>query len=169
MMLRVIGAALCAGLVLTTAGCGNGDDDKAAKALSASLRQNNDSQGLQLDKKQSDCVGKKLVEKVGTKDLQKYGILTKDLKAKDNVTNVKMSTEDAQGAADAVTECIDAVEFVVKSLGTYGGKKVQDCVREKVKEDDVNTFLAKGFEGKQDQAQEQLGKTLMVCASAAQK
>ena len=46
---------------------------------------------MQVKQKDADCIGNGLVDKVGTEQLQKYGLLTKDLKLNKDVTTVKMS------------------------------------------------------------------------------
>ena len=51
---------------------------------------------LSLKQKEADCIGKGLVDKIGTDQLKKYKLLTKDNKASKDVTAVKMSAGDAE-------------------------------------------------------------------------
>jgi hypothetical protein len=165
---RPLGAVLCASLLFTLSACGDGDDDKATAALSKSLRQNDGAGDFQLSQKQADCVAENMVDNVGTDDLQKYGILNEDMKVEKEVGNVKMSEGDAKGAADAMTDCVDAVDLVVKALGDSAGKAAGDCLRDKLKEDDIHDFFQALFQGDQDAASKQLMEPMMGCATAGQ-
>lgn len=172
-MVRTLGTALLSGLcavllLLTAAGCGNSDDDKATAALATSLRENNGAGQFQLSKKQAHCVAENMVDNVGTEDLQKYGILDKKLAVKKDVGNVKMSEGDAKGAADAMTDCVDAVDLVVKALGDSAGKEAGDCLRDKLKEDDIHDFFQELFQGNQDEASKKIVGPMMGCATSGQ-
>lgn len=163
---RAIGAVLCAAALLLASACGSGDDDKAAEALAKSLRENDGAGDLALTKKESECVADKMVEKVGTEDLQKYGILTEDLETEDDVKDVKMSKGDAGGAADAMTECVDAVDLLVSSLGENADQQAGDCLRKALDEDDIHDFFAALFRGDQESASKKLTQPMMGCATA---
>jgi hypothetical protein len=167
-MVRILGALACALLLLTSTACGGGDDDQAAEALSKSLRDNGGGDNLELSKKQADCVAEKMVDNVGTEDLKKAGILTDDLEVKKEVGSVKMSSSDAKGAADAMVDCVDAVELMSRALADTGGAEVADCLREKLTEDDMRTFFQALFEGDAQSASSKLLKPVMACADASQ-
>ena len=85
----VAAGAVVLALGLSSCGGGSNDDDAAAsKALSDSImksqKSGNDAASslLTLKQKEADCIGDGLVDKIGTDQLQKYKLLTKDNKAK---------------------------------------------------------------------------------------
>lgn len=164
---RLVALAACALLLLPVAGCGgNGDDEKAARELSKSLRA--DDNDLPVSKKQADCIADDMVENVGTEDLQKYGILDKDLKAKDEVGEVKMSKDDAEGAADAMMNCVDAQKLVVDAVGTSLGEEAGKCLEDSLEDDAIREFFVGLFSGDQDEASKKLVEPMMKCAAENQ-
>lgn len=168
-MVRILGAVLCAFFLLGTGACGSDDDDKASKSLSKSLQRDDGAGDLKLSREQADCVAGKMVDKVGVEDLQEYGILAEDLTTKDDIGEVKMSADDAEGAADSMTECVDAVALVVDSLGDAAGKEAGECLRDKLAEDEIHAFFEALFRGDQDRATQQLMQPMMSCVSDSQE
>ena len=100
-MHRALAAVVLAALVLAVGGCGN-DDATASKAISDSIMKSRPGSAdlLTMKRKDADCIGDGLVEKVGTEKLQKYGLLTKDNKAKDKAKE-KAKEKAADRARDA--------------------------------------------------------------------
>ena len=103
-MKKTLAAVAAAALTLTLSSCGGNDDAEASQALSASIMKaqasssDNASSLLSLKKKEADCIGDGLVDKIGTEQLKKYKMLTSDNKASKDVTSVKMSADDAKKA-----------------------------------------------------------------------
>ena len=139
--------------MLALAGCGggaSGDDKEAADNISASIRKDS----KEISEKDSDCFAEKVVKNVGVKDLQKYGVLDDDLKVKDDVQDVKMSESDAEGAADAFTDCIDFDKFFSEALGDELGDEVVDCLKDAIDEDTYHDLMKATFQGDQSGATE---------------
>lgn len=160
-------AAILAALALLVplAGCGNGDDDKAAKALSASLMEGSQ---FKVQKKEADCIGKEMVSKIGVDQLQDYKLLTKDLKVA-KLDNIKMSKKDSDSAADSITGCTDAEVMVEKLLtGSVSDTAAQKCITDLVDEKIVHTLLAASFSGDSSEATTLLQGPMMECAKKAQ-
>ncbi len=138
------GAAAC--LMLLSACGGGGDakaaadpqDAKAAKALSASLLDSGGGTGLELTPKQADCIGNGMVDGVGVEELQKQGLLTKDLKVDRQTTNVEFSKADATTIVDTMFRCAPVMDTIKKGLaqssqlGAEAQKCVDDALDEKV-------------------------------------
>lgn len=163
---RLLALAACALLILPVAGCGNSDDETAVRELSKSLRA--DDNDLPVSKKQADCIANDMVDNVGTEDLQKYGILDKELKAKDDVGEVKMSKDDAEGAADAMMNCVDAQKLVVDAVGTSLGEEAEKCLEDSLEDEAIREFFVGLFSGDQDEASQKLVEPMMKCAAGSQ-
>ena len=164
MKFRTLSAVVAASMALTLSACGGpSDEDKAATALSKSLMKGSDT--LKVTQKEADCVGKKMVDNVGLKDLQKYGLITKDLKADNPVDNVKMSKEDATGAADAITDCTDTVALMKKSMGSTDAldAKTKKCLDDALTEDTVHDLFVALFSGDTAAAQQKIAEPMTKC------
>ena len=166
MFKRTAAALACIALLAPMTACGNGDDDKAAKALSASL-----SKGKQFEvsKKEADCIGEKMVDKIGVEQLQKYKLLTKDLKVDDNLDSIKMNKDDANSAAESISDCADAEKLMEKVLtgGAGGNEAAKKCITDFLTEDVVQKLLAASFAGDQKAATDLVQKPMMECAQKA--
>lgn len=184
-MKRTMMAGLIAGM-LTLAACGgssgsggsalSGDDAKAASSISDAIvksqKAGDSSSLLDVDKKDADCIGKGFVDKVGTDDLKKYGLLTKDLKTNKDLGTVKMSKGDAEGAADVLTGCTDLTSMMKKAMASSMGSldaKTKACVDKALNEDALHDVFVAVFSGDSTQAGQQLQKPLMKCAQQAQQ
>lgn len=166
-------AVALATLALTLSGCGANEDEQAAKALSANIleeQKKSDSadQFLKMDKKDADCIGNGLVEDIGTDQLKEYELLTKDLKANNSVTDVKMSTKDAESATDVLFKCTDVEGMMQKALDNSGQipAEMRDCVNKALSDDVLRDMFSKMFAGKQDEAQQALIGPVTKCATA---
>ena len=169
-MKKPLAAAVLVALAMTTTGCGNGDDATAAKSISDSImkdQQSGTSTVMQVKRKDADCIGNGLVDKIGTQKLQKYGLLTKDLKMNKDVTSVHMSTADAGAAADTFFACTDVMGMMRKAMS--GGQpidpKIKACLNDALTKDAVHSMFVSMFSGKQQEATKGLTKAMMKCAT----
>jgi hypothetical protein len=175
-MTKTLAAGLLAVMALLLTGCGgNNDDAQAANAISDSIMKEQKSSGqssqfFSMDKKDADCIGKGLVDKIGTDQLQKYGVLTKDNKTKSDVTNVKMSEGDAKSATDVLFKCTDVQGMMQKALDQSGNvpAAMKDCVHKVLNDDNLRAMFEKIFAGQQDEAQKALVQPMMKCATGNQ-
>ncbi|NUR07017.1 MAG: hypothetical protein HOQ45_08410 [Nocardioidaceae bacterium] len=170
-MKKTWAAGVLAVLALVLTGCGNNDDEEASKAISASImkEQKSSSQSSQfftMDKKDADCIGNGLVDKIGVDQLREYGVLTKDNKTKDDVTNVKMTTADAKSATDVLFTCTDVENMMQKAMSRSGQvpAEMKACINKVMTEENLRAMFEKIFAGKQDEAQKALIQPMMKCA-----
>jgi hypothetical protein len=196
-MTRTLTAAVFAVLLMMLTACGGGsdsegssdsssssaatadgsskDDATAATSISDSLmdaQKTGDSgtQLLSMDRKDADCIGTGLVDKVGTDSLQKYGMLTEDMKAGTNLSSLKMSQADATSTTDVVFTCTDVEAMMRSAMGKSGNipKQLQGCVNKVLTEENLRPMFAKIFSGQQAAAQKELTAPLLACAKQAQ-
>ncbi len=169
-MKKLLVAAVLTALALTTSACGNKDDATAAKSISDSImkdQQAGSSSVLSMDQKDADCIGKGLVDRVGTDKLRKYGLLTKDLQMNKDVTAVHMSAEDANASADTFFACTDVMGMINKAMRQGGNidPKVSACIDKALTKDAVHQMFVSMFSGKQQAATQDLTAALMKCAA----
>jgi hypothetical protein len=164
--------AAVAGLLLMLTACGSGDDEQASKAISDSIMKEQKSSGssdvFQMKQEEADCIGDGFVDKIGTDKLQEYGFLTKDLKTADKLSDVKMSTEDAQSAANTLFDCADVKKMMTESMGDLD-PKTKACLEDVMTEDALRSLFTKMFSGKQDEAGQELIAPMMKCTTGAQQ
>jgi len=171
-MTKTLAAIAAALLTLTLTSCGNGDDSKAASNISADIMANQDkktntaSQLFTVKKKQADCIGKGLVDKIGVEQLQKYKVLDKNLKAGKDITTVKMTKGDAGSATDTLFGCADIPAMVKKAAKSSGNipASIAPCVDKALSEKGLRKVFTEVFQGEQQQAQKDLVAPLMKCA-----
>jgi hypothetical protein len=174
-MTKTLSAAVLTVLALFLSSCGggasdSGDDARASQAISdIAMRQ--DPQGparfVKLQRKEADCIGKGLVDKVGTEQLQKYGLLNEDLKpTRKGLTAVKMSPADAKAATGVVFGCTDVTTKAKAAIGKSGivPKRLGSCVDRTLTERTLRTLFTKLFEGRQQDATRALMAPLTRCA-----
>jgi hypothetical protein len=171
----ILATAVLAGLAVSTAGCassssGGDEDAKAAREISnAIVTQQKSTQGpaalLAIKRKDADCVGKGLVDKLGTDKLEKYGVLTQDGKAKKGVTDVTMSAADAGSATDVLFGCVDVESRIQKGMAKSGNiaPQVRSCVKKVVTEKTLRSMFSDVFQGRQDATKRLVGP-LTKCA-----
>lgn len=168
-MHRALPAAVLTALVLALSGCGGNDDATASKAISDSLMKSSGDSStklLTMKRKDADCIGDGLVDKVGTENLKKYGLLTKDNKSKTGINDVKMSATDAKATTKVLFGCTD-VEAMMESAITKSGSisaKVKTCVTKTLTEDTLRPVFDEMFQGKQDEASKALTGPIAKCA-----
>jgi hypothetical protein len=164
-------AMVLAALALSLSACGNNGDDEAAQNISNSIvkaqkSSSSSSQFFAVDRKGADCIGKGLVDKVGTDKLQKYGLLDKDNKVKGNVTGLKMSAGDAKSATGVLFGCTDVQTMIKKAISGSGSvpKAMRACVDKTLTEDNLRSMFTQIFQGDSSAAQKALVQPMTKCA-----
>jgi hypothetical protein len=172
-------AAVATTLLLGLTACSGGggaagpseDDQKAADAISSSIMKEQKSAGadvFSMKQEEADCIGEGFVDEIGTEKLQKYGFLTKDLEANESLTTVKMSTADAEAAADTLFDCADVQQMMLGSMGDLDAK-TKKCIQGVMTEDALHGLFVKMFSGKQEEAGQELIAPMMKCTTGAQQ
>lgn len=145
------------------------DDAKAAKAISDSLMASSKAgtSQLTLKRKEADCIGTGFVDKVGTKQLQKYGLLTKELRLDKSVSSVKMTPADAKSATGALFECTDVPAMMQKAVGSSGAipKRLRPCVNKVLNDENLRALFINVFQRRTVAAQKQLVGPIRACAT----
>lgn len=161
-------AVLVATSGLLTA-CGGSDDEAtAAKNLKASILKE-DVAGASLTDKQAGCLADDIVEEIGVDQLKKYGLIDDKLKVDDQLTDVELKKDDADAMASAFTTCVDAEELIEKQFSQAASgmsKKQQDCIKDVLTKEKVESILSLTFQGKESQIQGDLRDDLVKCVSA---
>jgi hypothetical protein len=173
-MTKTLTLAVLTVLAFALSGCGSNDDAKASKAISDSImksqKQSSDtSQFFTMKRKDADCIGDGLVDKIGTDQLKKYGLLTEKLKTKESVTNLKMKAGDAKSATSVLFDCTD-VESMMQTAITKSGSvpaAMKSCVTKTLTEENLRPMFTKIFQGKQTEAQKDLTEPMMKCATGS--
>lgn len=169
-----LAAATATLLALTLGSCGSNDDAEASQAISASIMKSQSSSGdsasqlLSLKKKEADCIGSGLVDKIGTDQLKQYKLLTKDNKAGQDVTRVKMSKGDAESATDVLFGCTDVPGMMKKAMNSSGQVPAQmrGCVDKTLNEQALRGMFTNVFQGNEEQARKDLITPMMKCAQS---
>jgi hypothetical protein len=175
-MTKTLAAAAISGLLLTLTACGGGegssDDEAASKAISDSIMKEQKASGssdvFQMKQEEADCIGDGFVDEIGTDKLKEYGFLTEDLKTADKLSDVKMSTEDAQAAANTLFDCADVRKMMTESMGDLD-PKTKACLEDVMTEDALRSLFTKMFSGKQEEAGQELIAPMMKCTAGAQQ
>jgi len=171
-MRTTLAAATATLLALTLGSCGNNDDAEASQAISASIMKSQSSSGdsasqlLSLKKKEADCIGSGLVDKIGVDQLRQYKLLTKDNKAGQDVTRVKMSKGDAESATDVLFGCTDVPGMMKKAMNSSGQvpASMRPCVEKTLNEQALRGMFTNVFQGNEEQARKDLITPMMRCA-----
>jgi hypothetical protein len=182
-MTKRLAAAAATGLLLLLGACGGGDggagssdEDKAAGAIADSIMKGQEesagaTQGMfQMKRDEADCIGQGFVDEIGTEQLQEYGFLTEDLTTADELTNVKMSTEDAEAASGTLFDCTDVPQMMSEALAASGDvdQKTQECLDEALSEEKLREMFTLIFSGKQEEASQAVVEPMMKCAAPTQ-
>jgi hypothetical protein len=177
-MSKTLSAAVGTVLALSLAACGGGsgggtsaaDQARASRSVSDIVMRkdgNGPAQFVSLRRKDADCIGKGLVDKIGTKQLKKYGLLRNDLKpSRKTLTTVAMSPADAKDATDVVFGCTDVPARAKAAIGKSGmvPKRMGACVDRTLTERSLRTVFTRLFEGRQQEATKTLTAPLTRCA-----
>jgi hypothetical protein len=167
--------AVLVALVLTLgsllSACGNGNDDEAAQNISdflvkAQKSPDLSSRFLVVKRKEADCIGKGLVDKIGTDQLQHYGLLDKNNEVKGSVTQLKMTQGDAKAATGVLFGCTDVVAMMKKATAASGTvpKNLRPCVDKTITKDNLRVLFTHVFEGDQDAARKDFVQPMTKCA-----
>ena len=179
-MKQALAAMMTVLVALTVSACGgnggdasdsgaNKDDARAAKALSSTIMKSQEgassAQFLRMKKADADCIGEGLVDEIGTDQLRKYKLLTKDLKANQDVTNVKMSVRDAKAATDVLFGCTDVPAMMQKAMDRSGQvpAAMKACIKKTLDQDTLRTIFVSVFSGRQQQASNGLMRSISKC------
>ena len=167
-------AAAATLLALSLSSCGGNDDAEASKAISASIMKSQSSSGnqaasqlLSLKKKDADCIGDGLVDKIGADQLREYKLLTKDNEAGKDVTTVKMSEGDAKATTNVLFECTDVPGMMKKAMNSSGRvpAEMRDCVNKTLSDQALRGMFTHVFQGNEEQARKDLIQPMMRCAN----
>jgi hypothetical protein len=162
--------ALVLCLAACLAACGSNDDEKATQNLSDFLVKANKSPQLtspffSIKRKDADCIASGMVKKIGTDQLQEYGLLDKNLEVQ-NVTHLKMSKADAETTTDVAFGCTDIVAKEQKAAAASGQvpKTMRPCLNKVLTEDNLRHMFVQVFQGDQNAAQRELVRPMLKCA-----
>lgn len=154
----------------------SGDEATAARSISDGLMSaqksgDSSSQLLSVKREDADCIGSGLVDEVGTAQLQKYGMLTEDMKAGTNMSSLKMSKADAESMTGVVFSCTDVEAMIRTAISRTGTipKQARGCVNDALNEQALRPVFSKIFQGKQTAAQQELTAPLLACARQARQ
>jgi hypothetical protein len=175
-MTKILTAAVLTVLALAVSACGSNDDAQAAQSISDSIMKSqksssgSTSQFFTMKRKDADCIGKGLVDKIGTDQLQKYGLLTKSNKTKKDVSAVKMSAADAKKATSTLFGCTDVEGMMQNAMDKSGSvpKAMKACVTKTLNEKNLRGMFTSIFQGQEEAAQKKLVQPMMKCAMGAQ-
>lgn len=160
----------------TTSAAADKDEATAAKSIADSMMAaqssgSSTSQLLSMDRKDADCIGTGMVDKVGTEQLQTYGMLTEDMKIGTEMSSLKMSPTDAEATTEVIFSCTDVQTMIQKAINKTGNipKQVQGCVNKALTAERLRPMFTKIFQGKQAAATKDLTAPLLACAKKAQQ
>jgi hypothetical protein len=148
------------------------EDAKASDAIAHSFMASPGSGGgdglLGLDRKDARCIGLGVVDKLGIRKLEKYGVLSKHLNGKGSVDQVQLSPADARTTTAVLFTCADVTGMIWKAVGKGGQVpvRVRPCVRKALGEDNLRPVFVSYFEGRKQVAQKSLVRPIMACAHA---
>lgn len=139
-------AASAAVLLMLTA-CGGGGDEQKAKDAIAKELMSSSSSDFSFEQKDADCVAEGMVDKIGVDQLVEYGILTDSMAADKVPSDVKMSDDDADAAADVFVGCMDVSKVIKEALGAGMTPEMSDCLDKALTDDLLHDFMAAAFKG----------------------
>ena len=101
--------------------------------------------------------------------LKKYGLVDDKLKVDEQLTNVKLKKDDADAMAASFTTCVNAEELIEKQFSQAASgmtDKQQQCIKDVLTKDKVESILSLTFQGKESEIQGDLRDDLVKCVSA---
>ena len=161
-------AVLCAAMFALTA-CGGGDDAEAKKNIKASLLEDDANlAGTKVTDKQAGCVSDGMVDEVGVEKLQEYKLLNDELKISKDAKPTDMEKADAEALAEVFVDCVDLEkmfeeQFASGAMAEQLTDEQQECLRDAVDTDVIESALADTFQGKQADPAAGLQSDLMAC------
>jgi hypothetical protein len=155
-------------LALSLSGCGGGDDAKASKSIADSVMSTSSSGATSLVKvkrKDADCIGHGLVDRIGVDRLRAYTLLDENLQARNDITQVKMSATDARSATDVFFRCTDMRALVRRALSSAGtvSADMRACIDRTLTDKNLRAFLSLTLQGNSTQAQNLLTDPMAKC------
>ncbi len=163
MKTRALAAAAAVLMTLSACGGGSGDEGKAKEAIAKELMTSGSSD-FSFEQKDADCVAEGMVDKIGVEKLVDYGILTDNMSAEKAPSDVKLSDEDANAAADVFVGCMDVSQVIKDAMGTDLSPEIADCLDKALTDDVLHDFMVAAFKG-DDSSDAMAGLTepLMQC------
>jgi hypothetical protein len=163
MKTRVLAAAAALLLTLSACGGGGGDEGKAKEAIAKELMTSGSSD-FTFEQKDADCVAEGLVDKIGVKQLVDYGILTDNMSAEKAPSDVKLSDDDANAAADVFVGCMDVGQVIKDAMGADLTPEISDCLDKALTDEVLHDFMVAAFKGdSSSDAMAGLTEPLMQC------
>jgi hypothetical protein len=161
-------AVLCAAMFALTA-CGGGDDAKAKENIKASLLEDGaDLAGTKVTDEQAGCVSDGMVDEVGVEKLQDYKLLDDEYKIRKDAQPTDMEQGDAEALAGVFTDCVDMEklfeeQFSSGAMADQLTDEQQDCLKDAVDGDVIESALADTFQGKEADPAAGVQADLMAC------
>ena len=161
-------AVLCAAMFALTA-CGGGDDAEAKENIKASLlEQGGNLAGTEVTEEQAGCVSDGMVDEVGVDKLQEYKLLDEEFKISEDAQPTDMEKGDAEALAAVFTGCVDMEklfeeQFSSGAMADQLTEKQQNCLRDAVDADVIESALADTFQGKEADPTAGIQADLMAC------
>lgn len=161
-MSRLLAASAGLALALSLSACGAGEDTQAAEAISTEF-QSGAAGAPGLDKKDADCVAKGIVDEIGVEKLKESGLLTEDLAADTTAGDLKLPQGDADKAAAVMGDCTDLFDLVLDESVAGIDEEAAACIRDNVKEADIEQLLAATFAGEEPDGTDAITQAATEC------
>jgi hypothetical protein len=132
-------------------GCMSTDDEdaRAAAALAGGLGERDG-----MSPAQARCVGKAMVDKIGTYELTAAGVLTNRQTLATGLHGASLNATDATLAADATASCVTIEQMLTRTMvgggKTGSGAKVKACFTQAFDPDTFHQYLVLSYMGKTD-------------------
>ena len=165
-------AVLILALVAARAtGCGDDSDrERATAALQAEILADAAMRSDQpVDTTQTRCVAEGMVDDLGLERLQRYQLLTEDLRADESLEGVELTPADADVLAEVFAGCMDVEALMERQivagldLAPRRQRRAEGCVEEKVTTEEVVGTMSLEFQGVENSAFDRLRTELARC------
>jgi hypothetical protein len=170
-------AVLCATMFALTACGGGGDGGTEADPQSAEAKENIKASlleeggklaGTKVTDEQAGCVSDGMVDEVGVDKLQEYKLLDDELKISEDAQPTNMEQGDAETLAGVFTDCVDMEklfeeQFSSGPMADQLTQKQQDCLKDAVDAEVIESALADTFQGKEADPTAGIQADLLAC------
>lgn len=171
MVARLRALALALAVAAGAPACSDdSDQERASAALRAEMVANAGMTSRRpVDPEQTACVADGMVEELGVAKLQRYELLTDDLRAGESLEGVELEPQDADVLARVFTGCMDVEAMMEREivsgldLPRSQQRRASRCVRETVTTDHVTRMMALEFQGAGNPVFRQLRSELRSC------